>query len=131
MIFPPPPAPCPPVADRRAAGDCDLLLPRDFPPQAGCGLLLLQLTAEKGLRDEPLEFTPREEETVGFFSLSIAAEEEDAEEALLSATVSFFLDLETAWAHLGLGTRAMLNRNDAGDAAAPEGEDPTPTTEGV
>ena len=66
MIFPPPPAPCPPVADRRAAGDCDLLLPRDFPPQAGCGLLLLQLTAEKGLRDEPLEFTPREEETVDY-----------------------------------------------------------------
>ena len=131
MIFPPPPAPCPPVADRRAAGDCDLLLPRDFPPQAGCGLLLLQLTAEKGLRDEPLEFTPREEETVGFFSLPvwIAAEEEDAEEALLSATVSFFLDLETAWAHLGLGTRAMLNRNDAGDATTWEGA--TPTTEGV
>ena len=121
MIFPPPPAPCPPVADRRAAGDCDLLLPRDFPPQAGCGLLLLQLTAEKGLRDEPLEFTPREEETVGFFSLWIAAEE-----ALLSASLFF---LETAWAHLGLGTRAMLNRNDAGDATTWEGA--TPTTEGV
>ena len=122
MIFPPPPAPpcppCPPVADRRAAGDCDLLLPRDFPPQAGCGLLLLQLTAEKGLRDEPLEFTPREEETVGFFSLWIAAAEEDAEEALLSASLFF---LETAWAHLG--TRAMLNRNDAGDAT--EGAPPT------